>query len=316
MTPLKSKLMLLSCLLVLTGSRNNDLGIYPCGLGDQTSINEILKRSQKALMTNPNNTDALFERSYALFINGQINEGMTLCEKLLTLENTFRSRDLHYRILKRVGKFDQSLADAEIMMRSEKETAFLLTCQFMKATFLYRLGRTQEALALCEDVSKDLSEDSEVFFLKSLCYNRLNDKKKELESLERAVSIAPTNSQYRLNRAINLSSSNKDRAMRDLNLFCALNPKHTPENNIQLEYAFSFSKAAAMFLEMKEYARALELCKMGLAQGEEKYEIWKTQAQALIKTGKTKEAQNVIQQAETWLKEQDTLLKAAKKDKQ
>ncbi len=312
MIRIKSKLSLLACLLLLSGSsKNNDLGIYPCGLGDQESIDQILIRSQRDLKTNPKNTDALFERSYALFINGQINEGLVLCQKLLTLENSFRSLDLHYRILKRLGDFESSLKDVSTLISTEKEESFLHTCLFLKATFLYRLNRVQEALEVCEKVEKDLSSDPEVFHLKALCYKQLNKKDKELESLEKAILLGSSIGQYRLSRAA-LLGPDKEQNLRDLNAFCEINTKNSNNQNIRPEYLFSFSKAAQLFLDMNEPQRALQLCRMGLAQGEEKYEIWKTQAQALIKLKKIPEAESVIKQAQTWLDEQDSRIKLAK----
>lgn len=161
MTRFKSKLIVLTCFLVLTGSRNNDLGIYPCSLGDQKSVDAILQRTEKTLKSNPDDLDEMFQRSYALFVNGQINEGLALCEKLITKEKTFRSRDLHYRILKRTGDFEGSLQDVSTFMSTEKEVAFLYTCQFLKATFLYRLDRIPEAIKQLENIEKDLNSDAE-----------------------------------------------------------------------------------------------------------------------------------------------------------
>jgi tetratricopeptide (TPR) repeat protein len=303
MNRFKSKLVLVSCLLVLSGSRNNDLGIYPCGLGDQKSVNEILARTEKTLKTNPNDLDEMFQRSYVLFINGQINEGLALCEKLITKEKTFRSRDLHYRILKRTGDFEGSLQDVSTFMTTEKEVAFLYTCQFLKATFLYRLDRIPEALNLLQDIEKDLSSDAEVFYLKALCYKKLNNKIKELEALEKAILVGSNIGQYRLSRAM-LTVSKKDQCLRDLDTFIDINTKNTKDQNIRPEYLFTFSKAASLFLELGDAERALELCRMGIAQGEEKYELWKVQAQALIKIKKLAEAKAVIAQAEEWLEEQ------------
>ncbi len=315
MTPLKSKLILLSCLLVLTGSRNNDLGIYPCGIGDQKSVNEILARTEKTLKTNPNDLDEMFQRSYVLFINGQINEGLALCEKLITKEKTFRSRDLHYRILKRTGDFEGSLQDVSTLMSTEKEVAFLYTCQFLKATFLYRLDRIPEALNLLQDIEKDLNSDAEVFYLKALCYKRLNEKARAVESLDRAILHGSRIGQYRLSLA-KINVLGKELRLHRLNQFISINTKNSKDQNIRPEYLFTFSKAASLFLELGDAERALELCRMGIAQDEEKYELWKVQAQALIKIKKMAEAKAVIAQAEDWLDEQKSLLASGKEQKQ
>jgi len=315
MTRFKSKIVLLSCLLLLSGSRNNDLGIYPCGLGETKSVEEILARTQKTLKTNPKDLNAIFERSYALFINGQINEGLALCNKLMTLEDSFRSRDLHYRILKRVGDFEGSLTDMNNMMSKEKEVAFLYTCQFLKATFLYRLNRIPEALKLCTDIEKDLSSDAEVFYLKALCYKKLNNKEKELEAIEKAILLGSGIGQYRLTRAT-LTASKKEQCLQDLDTFIEINTKNSNNQNIRPEYLFTFSKAAKLFLEMGDAERALELCRMGLAQGEENYEIWKVQAQAFLKLKKTNEAKEVIAHARAFLDEQSSRLTAQKNLKQ
>lgn len=314
MTRFKSKLCLLICLLVLSGgSRNDDLGIYPCGMGDQESIRNILERSQQALKKNPKDSDALFERSYALFINGQIDQSLALCNKLVKLEDSFRSHDLHYRISKRIGDFEGSLSDISNLLATEKEQAFIYTCLLMKATFLYRLNRIEDALSTCQEVEKDLNSDAEVFYLKALCYRRLNNKAKELESIEKAIVLGSYIGQYRLSRAA--LSQNKRQSLCDLDAFCDINTKNANNQNIRPEILFSFSKAAQLFLEMGDPKRALELCGMGLLQGEEKYEIWKIQAQALILLKRETEAQAVIEQAQKWLDEQDARLKLASQDK-
>jgi tetratricopeptide (TPR) repeat protein len=315
MTRFKSKLIVLTCFLVLTGSRNNDLGIYPCSLGDQKSVDAILQRTEKTLKSNPDDLDEMFQRSYALFVNGQINEGLALCEKLITKEKTFRSRDLHYRILKRTGDFEGSLQDVSTFMSTEKEVAFLYTCQFLKATFLYRLDRIPEAIKQLENIEKDLNSDAEVFYLKALCYKKLNYKAKELEALEKAILVGSNIGQYRLSRAT-LTVSKKDQCLRDLDTFIEINTKNTKDQNIRPQYLFTFGKAASLFLEMGDTQRALELCRMGIAQGEEKYELWKVQAQALIKMKKMAEAKAVIAQAEVWLDEQNALLASEKEQKQ
>lgn len=312
MIKIRSKLILLACFLILSGnSRNSDLGIYPCGMGDQKTIDSILASTHEILKKNPNDADALFNRGYALFINGQINEGLELSDRLIKVEKSFRSRDLHYRILKRIGDFGGSLTDINTFFKTEKEVAFLYTCQFMKATFLYRLNRINEALALCKDVEKNLNTDCEVYYLEALCYKQLNDKTNELASLEKAILYGSSIGQYRLSRAA-LTVSAQDKSLSDLNTFCEINTKNTNNQNIRPEYLFTFSKAAQLFLEMNDPERALQLCRMGLAQGEEKYELWKTQAQSLLKLKKTQEAQVVVKLAQAWLDEQEAKIKIAK----